>query len=79
MQYVCRAHTLDALKIEKTKIASSKFEIPKDYKKQGLFKRYRGENLRTNIIREQLSTENHHGPRFQKELLSLAKRVIKEF
>ena len=53
--------------------------VTKDYKKQGLFKRYAGKNLRTNIIREQLSMENHHGPRFQKALLSLAKRVIREF
>jgi hypothetical protein len=41
--------------------------------------RYVDENLRTNIIREQLSMENHHGPRFQKALLSLAKRFIREF
>jgi hypothetical protein len=53
--------------------------VTKDYKKQGLFKRFVGENLRTNIIREQLSMENHHGPRFQKALLSLAKRAVKEF
>ena len=53
--------------------------VTKEYKKQGLFKRYVGENLRMNIIREQLSMENHHGPRFQNALLSLAKRVIREF
>jgi len=53
--------------------------MTKDYKKQGLFKRHVGENLKTNIIREQLSMENHHGPRFKKALLSLAKRAIREF
>ena len=53
--------------------------MTKDYKKEGLFKRYVSENLRTNIFREQLSMENHHGPKFQKALLSLAKRVIREF
>jgi hypothetical protein len=53
--------------------------MTKEYKKQGLFKRYAGENLKTNIIREQLSMENHHGPRFQKALLSLVKRTIREF
>jgi hypothetical protein len=53
--------------------------MTKEYKKQGPFKRYVGENLRMNIIREQLSMENHHGPRFQNALLSLAKRVIREF
>jgi hypothetical protein len=53
--------------------------MTKDYKKQGLFKRHVGEKLRTSIIREQLSMENHHGPRFKKALLSLAKRAIREF
>jgi hypothetical protein len=53
--------------------------MTKDYKKQGLFKRYVGENLRTSIIREQWTMENHHGFRFQKALLSLAKRAIREF
>jgi hypothetical protein len=53
--------------------------MTKDYKKHGLFKRYVGKDLKVNIIRERLSMENHHGPRFQKALLSLAKRVIKEF
>jgi hypothetical protein len=53
--------------------------VTKEYKKQGLFKRYVGENLRMNIIREQLSMENHHGPRFQNAFLSLIKRVIREF
>ena len=51
----------------------------KDYNKQGLFKRYFGENLRSSIIKEQLTLENHHGPRFQKALLSLIKRTIREF
>lgn len=53
--------------------------MTKDYKKQGLFKRRVGENLKTSIIRKQLSMENHHGPRFKKALLSLAKRAIREF
>ena len=53
--------------------------MTKDYKKQGLFKRHVGEKLRTSIIREQLSMENHHGPMFKKALLSLAKRAIREF
>ena len=53
--------------------------VTKEYKKQGLFKRYVGENLRMNIIKEQLSMENHHGPRFQNAFLSLIKRVIREF
>lgn len=53
--------------------------MTKNYKKQGLFKRYPGKNLRTSIIKEQLTMENHHGPRFQKALLSLAKRAIREF
>ena len=53
--------------------------VTKDYKKQGLFKRYIGENLRTSIIRERLSMENHHGLMFKKALLSLAKRAIREF
>jgi hypothetical protein len=38
-----------------------------------------GENLRASIIKEQLTMERHHGPRFQKALLSLAKRAIREF
>lgn len=44
-----------------------------------LFKRHPGENLRASIIKEQLTMESHHGPRFQKALLSLAKRTIREF
>jgi hypothetical protein len=51
----------------------------KNYKKQGLFKGYPGENLRASIIKEQLTVESHHGPRFQKALLSLVKRTIREF
>lgn len=53
--------------------------VTKDYKKQGLFKSYPGENLRASIIKEQLTMENHHGTRFQKALLSLVKRAIREF
>ena len=51
----------------------------KDYNKQRLFIRYLGENLRSSIIKEQLTLENHHGPRFQKALLSLIQRAIREF
>ena len=53
--------------------------MTKDYKKQGLFKKHPGENLRASVIKEQLTMESHHGPRFQKALLSLAKRAIREF
>jgi len=53
--------------------------MTKDYKKQGLFKRHPVENLRASIIKEQSTMESHHGPRFQKALLSLAKRTIREF
>jgi len=53
--------------------------MTKDYKKQGLFKRHPVENLRASIIKEQSTMESHHGPRFQKALLSLAKRAIREF
>lgn len=53
--------------------------MTKDYKKQGLFKKHPGENLRASIIKEQLTLERHHGPRFQKALLSLVKRTIREF
>ena len=53
--------------------------MTKDYGKEGLFKGYYGENLRASLIKEQLVMEDHHGPRFQKALLSLAKRAIREF
>ena len=53
--------------------------MTKDYKKHGLFKRYPAENLRASIIKERLTLENHHGPRFQKALLSLIKRAVREF
>jgi hypothetical protein len=53
--------------------------MTKEYKKQGLFKRYPDENLRTSLIKEQLTMENHHGPRFQKAFSSLIKRAIREF
>ena len=53
--------------------------MTKNYKKQGLFKGYPGENLRASIIKEQLTVESHHGPKFQKALLSLVKRTIREF
>jgi hypothetical protein len=53
--------------------------VTKDYKNQGPFKRYAGEYLRTNIIRKQLPMEHNHGPNFQKALVSLAKRAVREF
>ena len=53
--------------------------MTKDYDKKGLFKMHLGENLRARIIKEQLTMESHHGPRFQKALLSLVKRAIREF
>jgi hypothetical protein len=53
--------------------------ISKDYRKEGLFKSYCGENLRASLIKEQSFMEGHHGPRFQKALLSLVKRTIREF
>jgi hypothetical protein len=53
--------------------------MTKDYGWEGLFKRYYGEKLRESLIKEQLVMEDHHGPRFQKALLSLAKRAISEF
>ena len=53
--------------------------MTKDYGKGGLFKKYYGENLRASLIKEQLVIEDHHGPRFQKALLSLAKRAVRAF
>jgi hypothetical protein len=44
-----------------------------------IFKRHPCENLRARIIKEQSTMENYHGPRFQKALLSLVKRVVGEF
>ena len=53
--------------------------MSKDYRKEGLFKSYFGENLRVSLIKQQLAMEDHHGPRFQKALLSLVKRATREF
>ena len=53
--------------------------MTKDYKKGSLSKSYHDENLRMSLIKEQLTMEDHHGPRFQKALLSLTKRALREF